>query len=219
MSCISPISAGSVPYRLVQPHTSWIITISAGSVPYQIWTFRRRKKCLNPAGVRTPYLPASSIVSVRLSVVRYKLPVVNKTGSVRINVTLKSVLVTISVVEKQYVSYFECVFVCVCVCVCVRAFVALFSSVQCACATLYCYPFACLALPHFSSISYESHDFRFKVTEYNMSVFFSTTASKIFLVLQRIHRVVITNVRCASRKVPCIAVKCFTKLSISRTIF
>jgi len=121
ISCVSPISVGSVPYQLVQPHTKWIIPISAGSVPYQIWKFRKRKKCPNHAGVRNPYLPASSLVPVRLSLVRYKPPVTDKTGSVRINVTLKSVRINISAVEKQCVLYFE-----MCVVVCFRACVALF---------------------------------------------------------------------------------------------
>ena len=55
-------------------------------------------------------------MSVRLSMVWYKLPVINKTSTVRIIVMLKSVLITISAVEKQRVSYFGCVCVCLCVC-------------------------------------------------------------------------------------------------------
>ena len=121
ISCISLLSAGTVPYQLDQPHISWISPISAGSVPFQVWMFRRRKKCVNPADVRTPYLPGSSLVSVRLSVLRYKLPVMDKTGGTRINITLKSVLIAISAVEKQSFSYFE--YVCVYICACVALFI------------------------------------------------------------------------------------------------
>ena len=52
-----------------------------------------------------------------------------------------------------------------------------------------------------------------------MSLFFSTTVPKTFLVLRIILRAVIMNVRCASRTVPFVAVKFLMKCEISQQIF
>ena len=58
---------------------------------------------------------------------------------------------------------------------------------------------ACLAV-HFSTLSY---DFFKKVTEHKMCVLiFCATLSKIFLILRRIQRDIIINVRRSSCKVP-----------------
>jgi hypothetical protein len=67
---------------------------------------------------------------------------------------------------------------------------------------------ACLAPPYFLTLSHKRHDFRKKVTEYKMCVLsFYTTFSKQFLIVRRIERYIIINVRRPSCKVLVILVR------------
>jgi hypothetical protein len=68
---------------------------------------------------------------------------------------------------------------------------------------------ACLVVPYFSTLSHKWHDFRGgKIIEHKMCVFiFSTTLSEIFLILRRIQRDIIIDVRRSSRKVTVILVR------------
>ena len=97
------------------------------------------------------------------------------------SVTLRSVHVTIIVVEKKY--YIFCVGVC-----------SLLSRTQSAYAVLYCH--LCPAPLHniFLTLSHKRHDFRKKVTEHKMCVLiFSTILCETFLILRRNQRDIVIN--------------------------
>jgi hypothetical protein len=77
---------------------------------------------------------------------------------------------------------------------------------QCTCAILS--SVAYLALQNFSTLSHKRHNFRKRVIEYKMCVWFSLQlVSKAFLILRRTERDVIKNVYLSSSKVPDILVK------------
>jgi hypothetical protein len=63
-----------------------------------------------------------------------------------------------------------------------------------------------LAPPYVSTLSHKRHDFRKKkVAEYKMCVLvFSTTLSRTFIILRRIQRDIVMNVKTSSCKVPVI---------------
>ena len=66
---------------------------------------------------------------------------------------------------------------------------------------------ASLALPYLSLLSHKRHDFRENVIEHKMCVLiFSTTLSKVFLVLRVIQRDIFINVKTYLCKVPVIVV-------------
>ena len=61
---------------------------------------------------------------------------------------------------------------------------------------------AFLAVPHFSTLSHERHDFRKTFTERKMCVsILSATLSKMLLILRRIQRDIVINVHRSSYKV------------------
>jgi hypothetical protein len=60
---------------------------------------------------------------------------------------------------------------------------------------------ACLALPYFSTLSHNQHDFREKVIERKVcALIFSAILLETFLILRRIERDIIINVHRPSRK-------------------
>jgi len=92
-------------------------------------------------------------------------------------VTWRCVRATIVAVEKQWVLHTR---------LCV--FVAYVPSMQWSWAILS--SVACLALPHFSTLSHKRQDFHKKV-KFNIKLIFSTPLSKIFLILRRNKRDII----------------------------
>ena len=78
---------------------------------------------------------------------------------------------------------------------------------QCAYAVLYCY-LACLVLPYFSTLFHKRYDFRKKkLIDIKFVLDFSTTFSETFVVLKRIRRDSVMNVRRSSCKVPLVFVR------------
>jgi hypothetical protein len=64
---------------------------------------------------------------------------------------------------------------------------------------------ACLAPSHFSTLSHKRQDFMENVFERKMRVLiFSVTLFETFLILRRIQRDIVVNVKTFSRKVPVI---------------
>jgi hypothetical protein len=82
----------------------------------------------------------------------------------------------------------------------------LFSRIQSACAVLYC-RVACLGLP-FLSVSHKPHDFMGKkVTGLKMCFdFLYNFFSETFLIVRRLHRDTVINVRRSSYKIPVILI-------------
>jgi hypothetical protein len=77
-----------------------------------------------------------------------------------------------------------------------------------------------LAPPHFSTLSHKRHDFREKLLNIKCAFWFSILpSSKTYLILRRISRDTIKNVKRPSCKVPIILVGFFMKLEFSRQIF
>jgi hypothetical protein len=116
---------------------------------------------------------------------------INKTGNVHIDLTLRRVRITIVAVEIN-ITYSQCVRVVIQYTMFMRR---IMSSV------------ACLALPYLSTLSHKRHDFRKKITWHKMCVLiFSATLSQTFLILTRIERDIVINVHRCSCKVPGILV-------------
>ena len=67
---------------------------------------------------------------------------------------------------------------------------------------------ACLAVPYFSTLSHKRHDFRKNVVKHKVIFLFSVKfLSETFLVLRRIQRYIVINVRMSSCIVPVILLR------------
>jgi hypothetical protein len=67
---------------------------------------------------------------------------------------------------------------------------------------------ASLAVPYFSTLSHKRHDFRKKIVKHKVMFFFSVKfLSETFLVLRRIQRYIVINVRTSSCIVPVILLR------------
>jgi hypothetical protein len=66
---------------------------------------------------------------------------------------------------------------------------------------------ACPAVPYFSTLSRKRHDYREKIVERKMCVWFSLNVSETFFLLRRIQRDIVINVQRPSCKVPVILVR------------
>jgi len=79
---------------------------------------------------------------------------------------------------------------------------------------------ACLVLPYFPTLSHKWHDFRKRLLNIKSVLWFSPQRlSETFLILRRIQRCIIINVRRSSCKVPIILVYVLIRLEFSRHIF
>jgi len=112
------------------------------------------------------------------------------------NVILRRVRVTSVAVEKRWVTYSECVF---------QASRYPACKVHTPCCIVVCGLSSRTSCSHIMSITTR---FPEKVSEHTVCVFiFSTSLSKIFLILRRIEWDIINNVYCASCKEPVIIVR------------
>ena len=112
------------------------------------------------------------------------------------------------------VSVYMCVCMCVCMYVCICMYICVCVCVWYECAVIIMSSVVCLALPHFSTLSHEQHDYRKqKVIEITKRVLiFSTTFVWNILNLRNIEEDIITNVHTSSGQI-------LIKLQLSRQIF
>jgi len=107
----------------------------------------------------------------------WKISKQDKTGNIRINGTLKRVRLAIVAVEKQCALHIPSVSVTLVIQHARRIRRIILSHVT------------CLALPHFSTLSYKRHDFRREeLSNQKCVLIFSQLVSETFLILRRIKR-------------------------------
>ena len=111
-------------------------------------------------------------------------------------VTLRLVRVTIFVAEKQKVLNFTNLHLYYCL-----------SYPRSKAHARYCHLLVCFVLPYFPTFSHIRYDFwKKKVAEHKMCVLSLRIWSKTFLILKRIQRDIVINVKMSSCKVPVIHV-------------